>query len=169
MSEDRRKYLRDMLDELDRTFDEMEKEIEEAVRQGLATGRRLFSKPFVAGVAMNLGPEGKPSIQFFGDHPLSSEGFRAPIHEQLLDEKDGNIRLIIELPGVEKGDIELSASEDRIAIKAVKDARKYKTEFSLKRAVDPESGKAEYKNGILDIVFSLKDKTNKGYRRVSVV
>ncbi len=169
MSEDRRRYLRDVLDELDRSVGEMEKEIEDAVRQGFAGGRRIFTKPFVAGLAMRVGPEGKPTIQFFGDSLLSSEGYRAPIHEQLVDEKGKTLKVIIELPGVEKNDIVASASDDRISVKAEKETRKYKAELSLKKEIDPESGKAEYKNGILEITFSLKDKTNKGYRRVSVV
>ena len=59
--------------------------------------------------------------------------------------------------------------EYRVSIKAEKDARKYRSEFTLKSEVDPESAKAEYKNGILDLLFLIKDKTNKGYRRVSVV
>jgi len=168
-SEDRRRYLRDVLDELDRSLEEIEKEIEDAVREGLASGRKLFSKPFVAGVAMKVGPEGKPTVQFFGDAPLSSEGYRAPIHEQVLDEKSKVLRVIIELPGVEKNDILVSAADDRISVKAEKETRKYKADLALKKEIDPESGGAEYKNGILEISFSLKDKTNKGYRRVSVV
>ncbi len=169
MSDDKRKTLRDVLDELDRSFEEMEREIEEAVRHGFEGGRKVFSRPFVAGISMGMGPEGKPTIQLFGNDPLSSEGFRSPIREQLIDENAKTLRLIVELPGVEKGNIEIAASDDRISIRAEKEARRYKSEFPLKREVDPESGRAEYRNGILDLVFSIKDKTNKGYKRVSVV
>ncbi len=168
MSEDGRKHLRDVLDELDRFFEDMEKDIQDAVRQGLNSGQGFFGKPFVAGVQMRIGPEGKPSVQFFGDSP-QTEGYRAPMHEQLLDDEKGTLRLLVELPGVEKNDIEISAVDDRVALTAERETRKYKTEIPLRAAVDPDSGKAEYKNGVLEISFSLKDKTNKGYRRVSVV
>ena len=168
MEEDGRKYLREVLDELDRFFEDMEKDIQEVIRDGLDSGHRLFGKPFVAGVQMKIGPEGKPSIQFFGDN-TQTDGYRAPIHEQFLDEEKGILRILVEMPGAEKSGIEISAADDKVALKAENETRKYKTEIPLRAAVNPDSGKAEYKNGVLEISFSLKDKTNKGYRRVSVV
>ena len=167
MSDDPRKELRDTLDALDRYFEELEKEVQEAVRKGLSGSRRSFS-PFMAGFSFNLGPQGKPAIQFFGNNP-SMEGYRSPLTEQVLDEKSGILRLILDMPGVEKSDIDLSVAEDKVVIKAERGARKYKAEIGLRAEVEPESGKAEYKNGVLEISFSLRDKTNKGYRRVDIV
>lgn len=168
MSEDMRKNLRDMLDELDRYFEDFENDMQEAVRQRLS-GTKLFSKPFVAGFQMRIGPEGKPSIQFFGDNPQQGNGWRSPMSEQIVDEKSGTLRLVVDLPGVEKGDIEITATEESAAVKAERGNRKYKTEAALRAKVDPDSGKAEFKNGVLEISFSLKDKANKAYRRVNVV
>jgi HSP20 family protein len=168
MSDDNRKNLRDMLDELDKYFEDMEKEIEVAVRDSVSKGHQFFSRPFVAGMQFRMGPEGKPSVQFFGDKP-QSEGFRAPMHEQILDEKNGTLKLVIELPGVEKSDIEVSVAENKVGVKAEVGTRKYRTEIQLRADVDPESGKAEYNNGVLEISLNLKDKTNKGFRRLSVV
>ena len=54
MSDDKRKTLRDLLDELDRSFEEMEREIEEAVRHGFESGRKVFARPFVAGISMGM-------------------------------------------------------------------------------------------------------------------
>ena len=164
-----RKNLRDMLDELDRFFQDFERSIEQTIKDSVNTGQKAFSKPVVAGMAMGLGPEGKPRIQFFGDNLVGPDGFRAPIYEQILDEKQGNLRLIVELPGVEKEDVQISALEDRISLEAAKADRKYKMELTLQNAIDPESGTATYSNGVLEVVFKLRDKTNKGYRRVRVV
>ena len=47
--------------------------------------------------------------------------------------------------------------------------RKYRANIGLKAQVQPDSGKAECRNGVLDVSFSLRDKTNKGYRRVNIV
>ena len=168
MSDDPRKDLRDTLDELDRYFEELEKDIQDAVRKGLSGPRRAFS-PFMAGFSFNLGPEGKPAIQFFGNNPSMADGYRSPMTEQVLDEKSGTLRLILDMPGVEKGDIDLSVAEDKAVIKAERGARKYRAEIGFKAEVQPESGKAEYRNGVLEILFSLRDKTNKGYRRVDIV
>ncbi|MBI2649373.1 MAG: Hsp20/alpha crystallin family protein [Thaumarchaeota archaeon] len=169
MEDDRRRYLKDMLEELDRYFDEFEKTIEDVLRSTLITGQQRLSKPLVAGFAMGVGPEGKPSIQFFGDRVEGKDGYRTPIHEQVVDEKDGKLRLIVELPGVEKESIEVSAVENKVSLKVGDDGRKYMADIALKREVDPDTSKAGFRNGLLEIIFSLKEKTNKGYRRVRVV
>jgi HSP20 family protein len=168
MSEDRRKNLRDMLDEMDKYFEEFERDLEETVKSSIF-GSNPSTRPFIAGFSFNLGPEGKPSIQVFGDNPVKRDGFHSPINEQVLDEKNGVLRLLLEMPGVERDDITVDATENTAVVTAEKDDRRYRAEISLKAEVRPDSGKAEYKNGILEISFSLKDKANKGYRRVDVV
>jgi HSP20 family protein len=168
MSEDRRKDLRDMLNEMDKYFEDFERDLEETVKSTIF-GSNPSSRPFIAGFSFNLGPEGKPSIQVFGDNPVKKDGFRSPINEQVLDEKNGLLRLLLEMPGVEKENITVDATEDTAVITAETEDRRYRAEIPLKAAVKPDSGKAEYKNGILEISFSLKDKPNKGYRRVDVV
>jgi HSP20 family protein len=168
MSEDRRN-LRDVLDELDRFFEDFEKSIEQTIRDSVITGQKAFSKPVVAGMAMGLGPEGKPRIQFFGDNLIGPDGFRAPIYEQIIDNNAGTVKFLVELPGVEKDDVQVSALEDHLTMEATKGARKYRLELQLENAIDPDSGNATYSNGVLEIGFKLRDKTNKGYRRVNVV
>ena len=167
MSEDNRKTLRDVMDELDDYFEVLERDIQEAVRKSMDSAK--FGKPFVAGFSFRMGPEGKPSIQVFGDNPVRHDGFRSPINEQILDEKNGVLRLVLEMPGVEKSDIKVEATEDTAVITAENDGRKYRAEIGLKSPVMPDSGRAEYRNGILEISFSLKDKANKDFRRVNVV
>ena len=168
MSDERRKNLRDMLDELDKHFEEFEKDVQEAFRNSLSTAR-FQSQPFVAGFSFKLGPEGRPSIQVFGDRSLRSDGFRSPMSEQILDEKNRMLRLVFDMPGVEKADIKVDATEDNAVVTAERGNRRYRAELALKAEVLPDSGRAEYKNGVLEISFSLKDKANKGYRRVDIV
>lgn len=168
MSADNRKNLRDMLDELDRYFENFENEIQQAMKENLNLGFRN-SQPFVAGFSIKLGPEGKPSMQIFGDSPVSGDGYRSPLTEQTIDPKSGTLRLVLDMPGVEKKDISVDARDDSAVITAEGPNRKYKAEISLKAPVLPESGKAEFRNGVLEILFSLKDKANKGFKRVDIV
>jgi HSP20 family protein len=168
MSEDRRKNLKDMLDELDKYFEEFENDIEETVRNAISTARSQ-SHPFVAGFSFKLGPEGRPSIQVFGDRPLRGDGYRSPMSEQIVDEKGKLLRLVLDMPGVEKSDIRVDATENSAVVVAERGDRKYRAELALKTDILPDSGKAEYKNGVLEISFSLKDKANKGFRRVDIV
>ena len=116
-----------------------------------------------------MGPEGKPSIQFFGDSPAQADGYRSPMSEQILDRKSGILRLILEMPGVDKEQIQVKATEDSAVVKGEEGNRKYKAEVALKAEVNPDSGRAEYTNGVLEISFLLRDKTNKGFRRVDIV
>jgi len=167
MSEDKRRTLRDMLDELDRYFEEFEKDIQDSVRSSI-TAVRSETKPFVAGFSFRMGPEGRPSIQFFGDAP-ARDGYRSPMNEQILDPKTGTLRLVFDMPGVEKEDINIESTEEKVVVTAEKVNRKYRSEIELKELVDPDSGKAEYKNGVLEILFSLRDKANKPGRKVNVV
>lgn len=165
--EDKRKNLRDMLDELDRYFEELEKDLQNSMRRALGEGR-LMTGPVVGGFAMKMGPDG-PSIQFFGDNLHQSDGFRAPLTEQVVDDKTGSLRIVVDLPGVDKENISVSATERSVVVKAEQATRRYRSELDLKAEVDPDTGKAEYKNGVLEILFSLRDKSNKGARRVRVV
>ncbi len=168
MSEDRRKDFRDMIDELDKYFESVQKDIEDAMKHSIFEDDR-FTGPFIAGFSFNMGPEGKPSLQLFGNSPVDRDGFRSPIHEQVVDEKNGVLRLLLEMPGVEKQDIKVEATEDTALITAENSEKKYRAELNLNAPVRPDSGKAEYKNGMLEISFSLKDKANKGFKRVNVV
>jgi len=168
MSEDRRRDLRDMLDELDKYIEEFEKDIQGLVRNSVSAAH-LKTEPYVAGFSFRLGPKGRPDVQFFGDSPLNHDGFRSPMSEQILDEKKEELRLVLDMPGVEKEDIHIEATDDTAVVTAERESRKYKTEIRLKAQVLPDSGKAEYKNGVLEISFSLRDKTNKGYKRVNIV
>ena len=167
-SGDRRRDMRDMLDELDKYFEDFERDIENTVRNAFF-GRDRQSRPFIAGFTFNMGPEGKPSVQIFGNNPVRKDGFRSPINEQVVDEKNGLLRVILEMPGVEKEDINVDAAEEKAVVTAERGEKHYRAELSLKAPVKSDSGRAEYKNGMLEISFSLKDKPNKGFRRVDVV
>jgi HSP20 family protein len=165
---DKRKDMRDMLDELDKYFEDFERDIEDTVKNAIF-GKEGEGKSFIAGFTFNMAPGEKPSVQIFGNNPVRRDGFRSPINEQVLDEKNGLLRLILEMPGVEKEDINVDATKESAVITASRGEKNYRAELSLKAPVKPESGKAEYKNGILEISFSLEDKANKGFKRVNVV
>jgi HSP20 family protein len=170
MSEQRRRHLRDVLDELDRYFDEFERTVQDSVRASFSAGDEELTarRPVVTGVTIRWTPEGKPSVQFFGDR-FEADGLRRPIYEQITDEREGTLRLIVELPGVSREAIDISAQEGKVVIETGGPGRKYRVEIPMKNEIDPESGTATYTNGILDVVFPIRHKTNKGYRRVTVV
>ena len=68
----------------------------------------------------------------------------------------GEIRVIIELPGVEKEDIKLSGTEDKLTISVNSPRRKYFKEVELPAKVDSKKMTSKYTNGVLDITVPKK-------------
>lgn len=121
--------------------------------------------PFVYGYSMSMGPDGKPIIQEFGNVKPSKKpgafGFEQPALEpqdareplvDVMNEAD-QVRVVAELPGVEKSEIKTTISEDMLTIKVGSQARRYYKEVQLPSHVDPDSSKASYNNGVLEIVL----------------
>lgn len=97
---------------------------------------------------------GKPIIESFGnikETPLGPvvEEAREPLVD-VFDEKD-HIRIIAEMPGVEKDDIKIDVKKDRLEIKASSGERKYVKHIDLPADVDTDTLAVSYKNGVMEI------------------
>ncbi|MFB6268757.1 MAG: Hsp20/alpha crystallin family protein [Halobacterium sp.] len=79
-------------------------------------------------------------------------GFATDTHVD-VHETDDEVRVIADLPGVEKDDISVQCDGEHVTISAHGDAREYDERISLPGTVDPRSGDATYNNGILEITF----------------
>ena len=121
--------------------------------------------PFVYGYSMSMGPDGKPIVQEFGNVKPSKKpgafGFEQPAlepkdaREPLVDviNEPEQIRVLAELPGVEKSDIKTTIAEDSLTIRVESQTRKYYKEVQLPANVDPDSSKASYNNGVLEVTL----------------
>ena len=148
----------DIMDTLDSIMEEMERDFEIVLR-GALDSQEKFEKPLYYGFSIQLG---------YGNTGVSGEGTREPIYEEILDPTKGQTRLVIELPGIEKEDLELNCTEDTANIKASRGERKYVSAIKLKEKVEPETASAKYRNGVLDITFKLKGKDIKGQSRIKI-
>lgn len=129
--------------------------------------------PFVYGYSMTIGPDGKPQIREFGNikPSLGSESFgtrrpRLDVKEErepLVDVMSTNneVKVVVELPGVEKEDIKMYGTERVLTISVDTPQRKYYKEIDLPAPVDPKTAKAAYKNGVLDITLTKKKEQKK--------
>jgi len=121
--------------------------------------------PFVYGYSMSIGPDGKPIIHEFGNVKPSKKpgvfGFEQPAlepmdaREPLVDvmNEPEQVRVVAELPGVEKSDIKTTIGDDALTIKVDSPTRRYYKEVQLPAAVDPDTSRASYNNGVLEIVL----------------
>jgi HSP20 family protein len=168
----RRWSIWDVFDEM---FKEMEEEIDRLMREFTTLPPSIFEKggkiegPYVYGVRITIGPDGRPIIERFGNvktirgKPMISEE-REPLVD-VFEDKD-EITVIAEIPGVEKDKIKIRISDDRrkLIIRASNEHRKYYKEVELPAEVDPQSAKASYRNGVLEVKLKkIGRKEEKGY------
>lgn len=155
------------MDTLDSIMEEMERDFEIVLR-GALDSQEKFEKPLYYGFSVQIGDDGHPVIQTYGNTGVSEEGTREPIYEEILDATKGQTRLVIELPGIEKEDLELNCTEETANIKASRGDRKYVSTIKLKEKIEPETASAKYRNGVLDVTFNLKGKDIKGQSKIKI-
>ena len=80
---------------------------------------------------------------------LPTSDTREPIVDTIVDEKEKVVKLIAEMPGVEKTDVKIVVENKTVDVSAEHGEKKYHVEVPLKHKVDENSAKASYKNGIL--------------------
>ncbi len=117
------------------------------------------------GYTMTIGPDGKPVVKEFGNvkpNQLSTSSIREPIVDTIVDEKEKIVKLIAEMPGVEKTDVKIVVEDKIVDLSAEHDEKKYHVKVPLKHKVDENSAKASYKNGILQLVFKVVEEKPKG-------
>ncbi|MEM3736523.1 MAG: archaeal heat shock protein Hsp20 [Candidatus Bathyarchaeia archaeon] len=176
------KDVDEMFKEMERRMEEIFKELGEAIPQDFIRERKLpdgsverIFGPFVYGYSMTVGPDGKPQIREFGNIKPIARATRTGGIRPSLDIKDareplvdvmptnGEIKVIAELPGVNKQDINLSGLEDKLIISVDTPGRKYYKEVDLPVKVDVKSAKSTYINGVLEVTLpKVEEKKPKG-------
>lgn len=170
--------------DIDRMIEEMEKEMAEAFKgmentmpEDMYRERRLPDGsvrreygPFVYGYSVKIGPDGKPTIREFGNMkpgltgedgaPLNLTERREPLVDVIEDGE--TVKVLAELPGVEKRDIRLKATDHSLTINVDNPTRKYYKELEFPEEVDEKTAKSNYTNGVLEIVFSKKRRDDAG-------
>jgi HSP20 family protein len=154
-------------DEIDRIFKRMSGSFfdiddifEEFKRNDSVTG------PFYYGYTMTVGPNGKPVVKEYGNLKpglLPTSETREPIVDMIVDKKERLVKLVAEMPGVEKTDVKILVQDKFVDISAEHGEKKYHAKVPINHKVDENSAKASYKNGILELVFKLvEDEKPKG-------
>ncbi len=163
--------------EFDRMMREMEKEMADIIREMEdnvpeemtreiknpdGSTRREYG-PFVYGYSVKIGPDGKPIIREFGnmkpgldedETTIGLQDRREPLVD-VIDDED-NVKVLAELPGVEKEDIKLYATPRGLTISVDNVDRRYYKELSFDSEIDRGTAKSSYRNGVLEINFKKK-------------
>lgn len=148
-------------DEFDRLFQRMSRsfvDFDDVFGDIKRTDGSTFG-PYYYGYSMTVGPDGKPIVREYGNVKpslLPTADRREPLVDTLVDEKEGILKLIAEMPGVDKKDVKVEVEGNAVNIDAEHGDRKYHSKVPIKNKVDTDSVKAAYMNGILEIQFNLK-------------
>jgi HSP20 family protein len=140
-------------DSFDDIFEEMFEQMNEMMENMGAQGG-------FGGFRMTGGPDGA-NFESFGDgaDPFGAGGFEEPTtHVDVLDEGD-RVRVVADLPGVEKEGIRVAVSGEELKIQASGDEREYDERVPLPAEVDDDTGEATYNNGVLEVAFDKVDDT----------
>lgn len=160
-------------------IDEMLNEIEEMMRKELKAFTSRVPKdyvrertlpdgrktrewgPFVYGYSLTVGPDGKPVIRQFGNvNPSRSGPQIKEQREPLIDviAINGEVKVVVELPGVDKKDIKLHVIDDVLTISVDTPNRKYYKEAKLPYEVKTKDAKTSFKNGVLELTLRKAEK-----------
>src|SRR5215469_7920260 len=131
----------DIFEEMDR----MDRLMDEMMRKAIEMPKpNEDAQPFVYGFSMSLGEDGKPVIREFGNVEQTSRGpllkeEREPLVDVLQERSE--VVVVTELPGVEKEQIKLDATDRSLKIAVESEKRRYFKELELPHLVDPRAAK----------------------------
>lgn len=161
-------FLGPFFQDIDREFERMRESLSRML-QGMSEGGMDPEDPFVYGFSLRMGPDGQPKFEEFGNVQAAGQGPEGPLgldeaREPLVDVQEGNdvIAVTAELPGVEKGDVNLRAKERELIIRVDTAPRKFFKRVQLPTTVLPETTKATYKNGVLDVEVEKAEGDDEG-------
>ena len=141
--------------------------------------------PLVYGYSMTVGPDGRPRVKEFGNAKslfgrrgissasaaTSGKPLTAGEIEPLSDitTTDKEVKVVVEMPGIDKKDIKISAYDSSVEISTANTAqRKYRSIIELPPEADIETVKSTYNNGILEITFKKKEQTKPKGKEIKV-
>jgi len=128
--------------------------------------------------------------RFLGDLPLIARSASPSEHRSFVpavnvEDTDAELRLSVELPGLEEGDFEVTTDGDLLTIRGEKKVETTSDENGLRRIersrgtfersfrvaweIDSESVKAVYKNGVLDLVIPKPEEEQSQVRTIPVL
>ncbi|RQG95173.1 Hsp20/alpha crystallin family protein [Natrarchaeobius chitinivorans] len=125
-------------DDRDEPFDDLFREIERMMNE------------------MMNGPDA--NVNFDSSNTVDN-GFGMDTHVD-IHETENEIRVVADLPGVEKEHIDLECDGKTLTISAGSDHHQYDERISLPERVNEHTASATYNNGVLEVVFESAEESS---------
>ena len=166
----------EMMREVEKAFSVEFKDLEKELPKNLVResktpegGVQREIGPFVYGYSVTIGPDGKPVVREFGNvrreegkASKSIQDKREPLVDVVTSGKD--VRVIAEMPGVRKEDINVTVNENTMVVSVEREDRGYYKKLDLPGVVEPKLAKSAYNNGVLEVTIPLKAARSGGVR-----
>jgi HSP20 family protein len=148
-------------------------EINKLIAKFLQDATKDFSKssdinkikePIIYRFNVRVGANGRPSIESFGNvRPTEQKVSMAEKKAPLVDtiERTNDITVIAEMPGTDKKNIKITAAHNELTIEAKSKGARYSRKVRLNGTINPNSGIAKFRNGILEVTFDRSTYTNR--------
>ena len=115
--------------------------------------------PYYYGYVKTVCEDGIPHVTEWGNakptNTLTDSTVRDPYVDVSINDKEHTLKLVSEMPGIEKSDIKLNVSEKQVQISSEHGERKYQKTVPLPSKVDENSAKTKYTNGVLELTLTL--------------
>jgi len=152
-------------------FDDLDKEPEDILEMFEKTLKSLENLPsdeefegsFFYGFSITQGPEGKPVIREFGNikpsgQSISRSEVREPLVDTVYDRKHNEVRVVVDMPGVEEDKISIVVRQRSVQIGASDGERRYATVVPLDIPVEAKLLRKTFNNGVLELSLRPKPK-----------
>ena len=164
-------FITDEFDNLWRRMSRQFMDIEDIFEDLKETSNLQTFGPYYYGYTMTVGSDGKPVVREFGNvkpNLLPTSDVREPFVDVLLDDKEKVLKLVAEMPGVEKREIKIVVEGRTVNLDAEHGQKKYHAKVPIRHKIDEDSVKATYANGILEVSFKLKEEDKPKGKTVEV-
>ncbi len=144
-------------------FDKIEEMMEELMKNNL---KGLEDQPLVFGISLKSGPDGVPKVSEFGnakDYFVHRDDEREWTPLTDVQETEDGVQVTVDMPGVEKKDIDLTVVNRELVID-VDSVRRYHTRITLPVDVETDEADAAYVNGVLEVKLKKKKGTEEASR-----
>ena len=167
----------DLIDEIDKEFDQKEAMLlnifeaidETNIQNFYSSFYHYYHNTMVSQYAM--ASNGRPHVKEFEN--VGSRGIierdeiKSPFVDMIIDDK-GFLRITVEMLGVSNDDIVINVSNQFISIHAENEEKNYNLKVPIYHELDPKSSKASYINDILEIKIKLKQITKNKTVQISI-
>lgn len=110
------------------------------------------------------GPDGVTHTREFGNPGLSLDAAKGDQFFADASREGDIVRIVADIPGAAKEDIDLTCTDNSVTISADVRGRRLSRTLALPCDIVPDSAKADFNNGVLEVTADAREEPREGHR-----